>query len=223
MSEIKHQAALRNLEAAARANAGRLASLGLWHCAQCGKAAPATVHQLRKTYCSKVCMAAGYAVRMRGEANPNYSNAGERFCERCGATYSSYDKGRRYCSFECYSKVENEAMRTNAKKDKNHKAMVDRLEAGGATVKDLSRAMYGVPDLLVWHMASWHLVEVKNPETSYGRRGLNKTQKTWAEEWRGGPVYILKTDADADKFLIGQFSDLESVGGVVSELVSERS
>jgi hypothetical protein len=209
MSDAKHQAALRNLEAAAIANAVRREALGLWHCAQCGKAAPATVHQLRQTYCSKACMATGYAVRMRGEANPNFRAASVRTCVRCGAQYHSYNKERKYCAHACYAKEVNEAMRTNAKKDANHGVLSDALNAAGATVMDLSRAMYGVPDIAIWWDDAWHLAEIKNPKTTYGRRGLNHRQASFARDWRGGPVHVLRTLDDVKTFLHGDRKSLE--------------
>lgn len=106
-------------------------------------------------------------------------------------------------------------LRTNAKKDANHDDVTKWLEDGGAVVRDLSRAMFGVPDLLVWYVKKWHLIEVKNPKHTYGRRGLNEAQMKWALEWKGGPVYIVRTKDDVDAFLVGELDKLEHVGGGV--------
>jgi hypothetical protein len=46
-------------------------------------------------------MAAGYRVRMRGAANPNYRNAAERFCEGCGQRFETYNKRQRFCGVAC--------------------------------------------------------------------------------------------------------------------------
>ena len=82
----------------------------------------------------------------------------------------------------------------------------------------MSKAMYGFPDLLVWHFETWHLVEIKNPKTHYGKQGLNKLQKKWAEEWRGGPVFIMRTEEDVDKFIIGEFGEIDQVKNKPQEL-----
>jgi hypothetical protein len=157
-------------------------------------------------------MAEGYRARLRGTANPNYRNAAEKTCEYCGSQYFSYMKTRRYCSTLCASKV-NDQLRTRAKKDANHTAIVDALKSGGVSVVDLSTQMFGVPDLLLWDGNSWELAEVKNPDTYYGRKGLNKAQKEWAEAFQGAPVYVLRTLDDVEKFLTGRRSEVEHVGG----------
>lgn len=217
MSPAKAEAARRNLLLAAEANARRR-TFAVWRCATCSKEAPATAHQLRQTYCSKDCMAAGYRSRLTGTANPNYRSAGNRKCEVCDVSFHSYQKSRRFCSLRCRD-TGGFPLRTSAKKDANHGAVVAALEKGGAHVLDLSRAMFGVPDLLVWHFERWHLIEVKNPKTSYGKRGLNKAQKDWATEWQGGPVYIIRADADVENFLSGRHEQVEQVGGYVAPQV----
>jgi hypothetical protein len=74
--------------------------------------------------------------------------------------------------------------------------------------------MNGIPDILVWHLEKWHLIEIKNPKTDYGKKGLSPRQQKWAEEWRGGPVFIIRTEDDANKFLIGEFADIDQVKGL---------
>lgn len=95
-----------------------------------------------------------------------------------------------------------------AKKDSNHKEIVQILQLNGAQVYDLSSAGCGIPDLLVWIREGWHLVEVKNLKNSYGRRGLNPIQKKWISQWKGGPVYILTNIDEAAKFAKG---DLDGI------------
>lgn len=148
---------------------------------------------------------------MRGEGNPNFRAAGARVCCGCGSAYSSYSKARKFCSHACYQK--SGTMRGRAKKDANHNEIVAALEKCGATVRDLSHASNGVPDLLVWVREQWHLVEVKNPETGYGKRGLNERQKKWATDWRGGPVFILRTVDEAIAFARGKLDDIQTIGG----------
>ena len=107
-------------------------------------------------------------------------------------------------------------MRYGAKKDANHKPMVDALEKGGAGVIDMSSLGCGMPDIAVCVGSTWHLCDIKNPATGYGRRGLNPNQKAWALRWRGGPVYLLSTLDDVERLLNGRLSELKSFGGGVS-------
>ena len=210
-TERKRNASLRNLELAAAANKARH-QFGEWHCATCGKSAPATVHQMRKTYCSKECMAVGYRERMRGSANPNFKNAGFHECLYCKKVFHRHNPNSKYCGMACRDQ-EAFHLRTNAKKDANHKEIVAALEAGGASVIDTSRALFGVPDLIVGYKLTTFLVEVKNPKTTYGRKGLNKMQKSWAKESNGAPVYILRTIEDVKKFLDGKLDEIDHEGG----------
>jgi hypothetical protein len=76
-------------------------TFGIWKCAECNREAPATVHQLRKTYCSNACMSAGYKKRLRGSDNPNYKRAGHQKCQHCAKNFHSYN-ARKFCSNACY-------------------------------------------------------------------------------------------------------------------------
>lgn len=104
-------------------------------------------------------------------------------------------------------------MRRAAKRDTNHKEIVDALKRLGADVLDLSAMGCGVPDILTWSRGEWHLCDIKNGETAYGRKGLNPRQTRWAGEWRGGPVYLLYSVDDAKALVEGRFEALKSVGG----------
>lgn len=102
-------------------------------------------------------------------------------------------------------------MKYGAKKDANHKEIVQILQLNGAEVYDLSAAGNGIPDLLVWVKTSWQLVEVKNLKTSYGKRGLNHHQKRWIGQWKGGPVYILTDIHEAARFARGNFEGIKFI------------
>lgn len=91
------------------------------------------------------------------------------------------------------------ARQYGAKKDANHRMLVQALEAGGCQVIDISAHGYGAPDLIVCRRGETLLVELKNPQTGYGRK-LNKNQVAWATNWPA-PVYILKSLADVTEFL----------------------
>lgn len=271
---------------------------GIWSCAECKKEARATVHQMRKTYCSKECMAIGYTKRLKGESNPNFKDASLRICERCNKEYKSYNKTRKYCSLKCSgedktllhpkpcihcgsvfkpnipankycSQVCSRSAKTKSAKEKSEKLRPKKqtieaiichncgdnfsaykssarkfcsydcfIKSGGAQragdaaamakrvygnkkdanhhqvfgvlqklvpVKDLSDAGCGIPDGIAWVNNGWHLFDVKNPNTGYGRRGLNPRQKQWADNWSGGAVYLLYNEDDAIAFATGNF------------------
>lgn len=221
------------------------------------------------SYCSRGCMQIGYAARMAGAKNPNFRDRPAFTCARCGSEFSSYAKGRKYCSQPCshaanleslraqahraacspkpkarrgnreHGKCEvcgaavyrrktrscgiacaNElrrlrwmevGMRYGARKDQNHKEIVDALKDCGSSVYDLSAMGMGVPDCVVWASNQWNLVEIKNPKNTYGRRGLNRNQQKWLSQWRGGPVYVLRSVAEAIQFAKGDFRAIEVV------------
>jgi predicted nuclease of restriction endonuclease-like RecB superfamily len=49
-------------------------------------------------------MSEGYKARMKGDSNPNYSDAGHRICIACGHEYTSYQSVRKYCDQDCYQR-----------------------------------------------------------------------------------------------------------------------
>lgn len=97
-----------------------------------------------------------------------------------------------------------------AKKDANHKEIMAILRQFCA-VHDLSHAGYGVPDGVVYVKGNWHLFDIKNPKTSYGRRGLNQRQKQWMVDWRGGPVFLIHNETEAQLLAKGHFETLKKV------------
>lgn len=82
--------------------------------------------------------------------------------------------------------------RPKARKDGNHGEIVARFEALGCTVAQLHAAgVAGWPDLVVGLLGANRLVEIKNPETAYGRAGLNKNQQEFNRDWRGEPMFTV--------------------------------
>lgn len=78
------------------------------------------------------------------------------------------------------------------KKDANHDAMKLVFEQLGCSVADLYNAgLPGFPDVVVGVAGKNVLVEIKNPETRYGRSGLNSNQTAFSRDWRGGQVYVV--------------------------------
>lgn len=144
----------------------------------------------------------------------------EKLCKGCKALFiSAKSAGRKYCSYACFidnggaqlaGKASKRAVRTyGAKKDANHKEIVDALERVGVGVIDTSHVGGGFPDLICGRRGQNHLVEIKNPNTSYGRNGLNDLQTLFADTWRGESVFILETLDDVARFGNGEFDTLK--------------
>lgn len=136
-------------------------------------------HAKQSRYCSIECRGRHYKERFQGAANPNFRNALERKkCAVCEAPTRSYNKDSKYCSRSCYLEAaRSEPMRRKARKDNNHHEIVDAFKKLGCLVLDMSHAGGGWPDLVVNDRMVLRLVEIKNPETYYGRKGLNALQQ----------------------------------------------
>lgn len=170
------------------------------------------------------------AAKAEGIATPKMSKICKEFgvskarraptrCEQCGKQFnSSPSQKRKFCSYKChlasggaYRAGEAAVMamkKYGAKKDANHNDIFKAIRKI-APAKDLSGAGFGVPDGLAWVNGGWHLFDVKNPETRYGKRGLNPIQKKWSINWSGGPVYLIYTEDEAIAFAHGDFNGLK--------------
>lgn len=140
-------------------------------------------------------------------------------CGCCGVSFEAFrSANRHFCSYQCHldnggaQKAGAAAAMAKSKygfkKDANHDELFTFMRAY-IPVKDLSSVGGGLPDGLAWINKGWHLFDVKNPETSYGRKGLNKLQKVWAQTWKGGPVYLIYDEKDAKNFVKGRFNELK--------------
>lgn len=88
--------------------------------------------------------------------------------------------------------------RSKARKDANHDGIVARFEALGCSVAQLHGAgVAGWPDLVVGCVGINRLVEIKNPETAYGRAGLNSNQQAFNRDWRGEPMFAVCSEDEA--------------------------
>ena len=88
-------------------------------------------------------------------------------------------------------------MRRAARTDGTHVARKSDFEACGCTVVDLhATGIAGLPDFLIGCLGVNHLVECKDPDTAYGREGLNQRQTRFAQHWNGGPVEVVRTLED---------------------------
>lgn len=84
--------------------------------------------------------------------------------------------------------------RALAKRDANHDDIVADFLSLGCSVTELPHAgVPGFPDLVVGCVGVNHLVEVKNPDTDYGRAGLNPNQQVFNRDWRGERMFAVSS------------------------------
>lgn len=80
------------------------------------------------------------------------------------------------------------------RRDGNHAQLTKAFLQLGCTIADLSHAgLPGWPDVVAGCAGRDWLVEYKNPETRYGRAGLNSNQQAFSRDWRGGQLYVVST------------------------------
>jgi Holliday junction resolvase len=84
-------------------------------------------------------------------------------------------------------------MRSHVKRDANHGEIVDVLKSYGFSVYDAAHAGRGFPDLVVGFDGLTFLAEIKSGE----KKPLTDGQKEFAEQWRGSPVVVLRSRANA--------------------------
>lgn len=114
-------------------------------------------------------------------------------CKRCKEIFYWGCRRKLYCSV-CY---ETKNVRECGRKDANHDDIAQSLEAAGAVVFDLSRVGGGCPDMVVSAPGGrWILLEVKNPNNSYGRK-LRQSQVDFHAAWSGGPIVVVRTTEEA--------------------------
>jgi hypothetical protein len=138
-------------------------------------------------------------------------------CLQCKKQFEHYkSRQKSYCSYKCHldsggalragTASKGAIMKYGVKKDANHNEIVDALEKAGAYVLDMSHVGRGFPDLIVGFKSETILMEIKNPKTSYGKKGLNKNQLKWKENWLGG-AYCVVDSPDAALRMIGVLNE----------------
>lgn len=192
-------------------------------CATCDAVIP-----LSRTFCGG-CISAQLAERnakrvLVGPPKPDTQ------CLGCGSMFIANNPRRKFCTYECHLRsggarragdaAARAKMKYGAKKDANHGAIFEEIRKH-CVAHDTSNAGCGIPDGIAWVDGAWRLFDVKNPQTAYGRRGLNKRQTEWAGLHGGGPIYLLYTVEDAAKFGRGEFADLKSAGGGPISVVTD--
>lgn len=88
--------------------------------------------------------------------------------------------------------------RHRGSKDKNHDLICDTFRMLGCTVADMATCgVDGFPDIVVG-LLGWDVqVEIKNPDTAYGRAGLTEAQARYARDWAGRRPVMVRTVDEA--------------------------
>lgn len=63
------------------------------------KVKPSREHKRKN--CSRKCMSESYKIKLRGNSNPNFKNAGRKICLYCKKEYHAYNKNRKFCGVLC--------------------------------------------------------------------------------------------------------------------------
>jgi hypothetical protein len=185
-------------------------------CKHCGIS---FLHETKRDYCDAhraEAKAAQIGTLGRNRMSPARPS---KACEQCGSVFVySPSQQRKFCSYQCHldsggaqraGKAAGSMTRKyGAKKDANHAELVGALRKLGASVLDLSGLGSGIPDLVVWCAERYVLVDIKNRGTAYGRRGLNKNQKEWADGW-STPVFLVYDTADVEALVKGEFGKIK--------------
>ncbi len=158
-------------------------------CAICAR--PTKIRNgLAGVYCSWVCAGTGLGRHPRSH---RHGNPPRRFTCACGTPVVTYRKHKRFCSWACSSRGQRHSGGAGPK-DSNHDVIVAALRAAGVAVAETHRLGGGFPDLMVARGELVVLIEIKNPHTGYGRRGLGVNQRRFAETW---PVAVAYNPAQA--------------------------
>lgn len=86
-------------------------------------------------------------------------------------------------------------MRRKFRKDSNQQSIVNALKKIGASVVDASNIGGGFPDLIIGYHKKTYLIEIKNKDNWYGKRGGSTSQKTFRTDWKGDQIYTF-TDVE---------------------------
>lgn len=168
-------------------------------CASCGKPFKWSKNGDKALCCSRICVGKLNGLKRKAAEN---SVKKHYECEICKKIFLSYYPNRKYCSRKCtgimLSKTQKGriGMCGKGKKDANHNEITNALRAVGASVSDLVKVGGGVPDIIAGYRGTWYVIEIKNPNTQYGKKGFSENQLKW-KELQKCPVYLVYTIEDA--------------------------
>ena len=94
-------------------------------------------------------------------------------------------------------------MRRAGRVDANHADIVAALRFFGASVVPTGGVGDGFPDLLVGYFGETYLIEIKDGSKSPAERRLTPAQEKWHREWKGDPVFVAKSAAEAVAYVFG--------------------
>jgi hypothetical protein len=152
---------------------------------------PSQVRRQKTVYCSRKCADRGHGNRIKGSANPNFRGAAiTSTCGHCGSAITDF-RVRQYCSRRCCAAHQLLERFGGAIEDANHEPIVAALQAQGIPLIDLRQLGGGTPDVLAEGRFGLQLLEIKNPSTKYGRKGLSPAQKRFATWWKGRRVKVV--------------------------------
>jgi Holliday junction resolvase len=103
-------------------------------------------------------------------------------------------------------------MRGHVKRDANHGEIVDVLKAYGFSVYDAAHAGRGFPDLVVGFDGLTFLAEIKSSE----KAPLTDGQEDFRRQWRGSPVVILRSKANAISWAVNLRHERRRAGAVAA-------
>ena len=157
-------------------------------CAVCSGKFPWAKNGDKAKYCSRVC-----AGKANGSIKTDFGKLRNYTCRHCNNQFSSYYKKRDFCSRKCSTDAWTQSMPKGirCRLDNNHKEVVDALIAAGAKVMDASAVGRGFPDIVVLYKDRIMLMEIKNPNTAYGRAGLNKLQQKFHKRFESWPISMV--------------------------------
>ncbi len=82
------------------------------------------------------------------------------------------------------------------KKDANHSSVVKAFQFAGASWLNIEGSTPGAPDGALGVSGATHLVEIK-PDSKLKAHAPRPTQVKFAAEWRGSPVHLVRSPAEA--------------------------
>jgi endogenous inhibitor of DNA gyrase (YacG/DUF329 family) len=195
-----------------------------------------------RKYCSRVCV--GKAVGNNASARIKEGSLRPHTCANCGKNWRDYYEVRKFCSRKCFGEyrkenyvspligtfrtdetklklslaTKNHMAKYGSRRDKNHPEIVAAFKKLGCDVIDMAELGNGCPDIAVYCRNTWHVIEIKNPETKYGKRGLSNRQKTWAAS-ANAPIYVLRHLSEVARFVNGDCKDLLHVVESVEQAI----
>lgn len=77
------------------------------------------------------------------------------------------------------------------KKDRNHDEIAAGLRAAGYPIIETNKVGGGAPDIIANRGDTLIFIEIKNPATKYGRKGLRPSQARFKAEWEAFCPYVV--------------------------------